>query len=87
MKIMRVSSASNPNLVAQALSNELKKNGGVEIEAIGAGAVNQTVKAMAVARGLLKSCGYDLFFRPEFMEVEKEGHVRTALKFLVSKRS
>jgi len=85
MKIMRVSSASSPSSIAQALSSELKKNGGVAIEAIGAGAVNQTVKALAVARGILKPCGLDLFFRPEFAEVIKEGQTRTALKFLISK--
>lgn len=87
MKVMRVSSVSNPNSIAQALSNELKKNGGVIIEAIGAAAVNQTVKAIAVARGLLKPCGLDLYFQPEFFAVEKEGNLRTALKFLVSKKS
>lgn len=86
MKVMRVSSSSNPRLIAQALSSELKKNGGVEMQAIGAGALNQAVKAIAVARGLLKPCGFDLFFRPEFLEVEKEGQLRTALRLLISKQ-
>lgn len=85
MKVMRVSSGSDPGSIAQALSSELKKNGGVEMQAIGAGAVNQAVKGIAVARGLLRPCGFDLFFKPEFLEVEKEGQARTALKLLISK--
>lgn len=86
MKVMRVSSSSRPNLLAQALSSELKKNGGAEIQTIGAGALNQAVKAIAIARGLLRPCGLDLLFRPEFTEIEKEGQSRTALKLLISKQ-
>ncbi len=86
MKVMRVSSASRPSLIAQALSSELKKNFGVEIQTIGAGAVNQAVKAIAIARGLLRPCGFDLSFQPEFVEIEKEGQARTALKLVISKQ-
>lgn len=85
MKMMRVSLTSNPNSIAQALSSQLKKNGGVEMEIIGAGAISQAVKAMTISRGLLKPCGLDLFFRPEFIELEKEGLARTGIRFLISK--
>jgi stage V sporulation protein S len=87
MKVMRVSSSSSPISIAQALSSELKKNSGVEMQAIGAGALNQAVKAIAIARGLLRPCGLDLLFRPEFAEIEKEGQARTALRLVISKQN
>lgn len=87
MKVMRVSSSSSPISLAQALSSELKKNSGVEMQTIGAGALNQAVKAITIARGLLRPCGLDLLFQPEFTEIVKEGESRTALKLRITKQA
>ena len=54
-----------------------------EVQAIGAGAVNQAVKAMVLAKNFLEQDGIDIAFVPEFVNVEIDGKVRTAIKFVV----
>ena len=95
MELLKVSSKSNPKAVAGALSGVIREasykqgvskhieEGKVELQAIGAGAVNQAVKAIAIARGFTASSGVDLICIPAFVDVEIEGEERTAIKFLV----
>ncbi len=86
MEVLKVSSKSNPNKVAGALAGVIREKGRAEIQAIGAGAVNQAIKAVAVARGYLAPSGYDLVCVPAFTDVTVENETRTALKFTVFPR-
>jgi stage V sporulation protein S len=83
MELLKVSSKSNPKAVAGALAGVIREEGKVELQAIGAGAINQTVKAIAIARGFTASSGIDLVCIPAFVDIEIEGEERTAIKFLV----
>lgn len=83
MEMIRVSSKSNPNSVAGMLANVVKQRGVVEIQAIGAGAVNQAIKAIAIARGFVAPQGISLRCIPSFADVEVQGESRTAIKLLV----
>ena len=60
MEILKVSTKSNPNSVAGALANVFREKGVVEIQAVGAGALNQAIKAVAIARGFVAPSGVDL---------------------------
>lgn len=86
MEILRVSSKSVPNSVAGALANVVRKSGKAELQAIGAGAVNQAVKAIAIARGYLAPSGIDLVCIPAFVEIEIDGQKKTGIKFIVAPR-
>jgi len=83
MEILKVSSNSNPNKVAGAIAGSLSKAEKVEIQAIGAGAVNQAVKALAVARRFLEESGKDLYVVPGFIEIKIGEDVRTGISFKV----
>jgi stage V sporulation protein SpoVS len=83
MEVLKVSSNSNPNKVAGAIAGELSKNESVELQAIGAGAVNQTVKAVAIARRFLEEQGKDLHMVPSFEDVIIDGETRTAIAVVV----
>ena len=85
--VLKVSAHSNPNSVAGALAGVLRESPSAELQAIGAGATNQAVKAIAIARAYLHASGFDLVCVPEFTEVEIEGSVRTAIRLLVQRRS
>jgi stage V sporulation protein S len=85
--VLKVSAHSNPNSVAGALAGVLRENPAAELQAIGAGATNQAVKAIAIARAYLRTSGFDLVCVPEFTEVEIEGSVRTAIRLLVQRRT
>ena len=87
METLKVSSKSNPNSVAGALANVFREKGEVEIQAIGAGALNQAVKAVAIARGFVAPSGVDLVCIPAFAEVEVEGEDRTGIKLIVEARA
>jgi stage V sporulation protein S len=84
MEILKVSSKSNPNLVAGALVNILKEDKKAEVHSIGAGALNQAIKSLAIARGYLTPSGKDLTFTPSFLEVTIEGEVKTAIKLEIN---
>lgn len=86
MDALKVSSKSNPNSVAGALAGVIRENGTAEIQAIGAGALNQSIKAIAIARGFLAPSGTDLICIPSFSDVEINGEERTAIKLLVEPR-
>ena len=86
MVVLKVSSKSNPNSVAGALTGLLKESDVAEIQSIGAGALNQSIKAIAIARGFVAPLGMDLVCIPSFSEVEIEGEERTAIKLTVEIR-
>ncbi len=86
MEVLKVSSKSNPNSVAGALAGVIREHGHAEIQAIGAGAINQSVKAIAIARGFVSPAGIDLVFIPAFTDVEINGEERTAIKLIVQPR-
>ena len=83
MEVLRVSAKSNPNSVAGALAGLVREHGTAEMQTIGAGALNQAVKAMAIARGFLAPAGIDLVCWPAFAEIEVDGAERTAIKLMV----
>ena len=87
MEILKVSAKSNPNSVAGALAGVLREKGGAEIQAIGAGALNQAIKSIAIARGFVAPGGIDLVCVPAFTDIEIEGEERTAIKLIVEPRS
>jgi stage V sporulation protein S len=84
--VLKVSSKSNPNSVAGALAGVIRERGGAEIQTIGAGALNQAVKAVAIARGFVAPSGLDLICIPAFTDVQIEGEERTAMKLIVQPR-
>ena len=83
MEILKVSSRSKPNSVAGALANSFKEKGTVEIQAVGAGALNQAIKAVAIARGYIAPTGKDIYCIPAFSDISIEGEERTAIKLIV----
>ena len=84
MEILKVSSKSNPNLVAGAIVNIANEKGKVELHSIGAGAINQCVKSIAIARGYIRPSDLDLICVPSFLEVKVGDNTKTAIKMLVS---
>lgn len=86
MEIIKVSAQSNPKSVAGALAAVMREHGTAEVQAVGAGAVNQAVKAIAIARGFVAPNGIDLVSIPAFSEINIEGQERTAIKFIVQPR-
>lgn len=86
MEVLKVSAKSNPNSVAGALASVMKNSRGAEIQAIGAAAINQAVKAVAIARGFLAPVGVDLVCIPAFADVFIDGEERTAIKLIVQAR-
>ncbi len=86
MDVLKVSAKSNPNSVAGALANAFREIGKVEIQAVGAGALNQAVKSIAIARGYVAPTGKDLICIPAFTDVFIDGEERTAIKLIVESR-
>lgn len=83
MEVLKVSSKSNPNSVAGALAGVIREKGSAEIQAIGAGALNQAIKSIAVARGFVAPSGIDLVCVPSFTDVYIDGEERTAIKLVI----
>lgn len=86
MEVLRVSANSKPKAVAGALAAVLRERGSAEVHAVGAGAVNQTVKAIAICRGFVAPNGIDVICIPAFSEISIEGEERTAIRFIVEPR-
>lgn len=86
MEVLKVSSKSNPNSVAGALAGVIREQGAVEIQTVGAGALNQAVKAIAIARGFVAPSGMDLSCVPAFTDILINGEERTAIRILVEPR-
>jgi stage V sporulation protein S len=86
MEVLRVSANSSPKSVAGAIAAVVREQGKVEVQAVGAGAVNQAIKAIAIARGFVAPNGIDLVAVPGFAEITISGEERTAIKILVERR-
>ena len=86
MEVLKVSTKSNPNSVAGALAAIIKEKNIVEIQAVGAGAINQAVKDIAIARGFVAPSGRDIVCVPAFTDIEIDGQERTAIKLIVQPR-
>lgn len=86
MEILKVSARSVPNMVAGAIAGVIRDNGAVEVQAVGAGATNQAVKSVAIARGYLAPVGIDMICVPAFAIVSIDGETRTAIKLICEKR-
>jgi len=86
IEVLKVSSQSRPKSVAGALAAVLREKGEAEIQAVGAGAVNQAVKAIAIARSFVAPNGIDLVTIPAFHEIAIGGEERTAIKFTLGSR-
>ncbi len=85
-EILKVASKSNPNSLAGAIAGTIRENNKAELQAIGAGAINQAVKAIAISRGYLAPAGFNLVCIPAFIDIEIDGEERTAIKFTVQPR-
>ena len=83
---MRVSASSRPAAVAGAIAGMVREHGNAEVQAIGAAAINQAVKAVAIARGYVAAEGIDLVCVPSFIDVVVDEVERTALRFVVEPR-
>lgn len=81
--VLKVSAKSSPNSVAGALAGVLRQRGSAELQAVGAGAVNQSIKAIAIARGFMAQ---DLICIPAFMEIQIGGEDRTAIRLTIEPR-
>ncbi len=86
MDVIKVKAVSRTAAVAGAIAGVVRDNKHAEVQAIGAGAVNQAVKALVLARNFLVQDSIDIVFMPEFVTVEIEDKVRTAIKFVVEPR-
>ena len=86
MEVLKVSSKSNPNACAGALAGVLRQEGAVEVQVVGAGALNQAIKAVAIARGFVAPAGIDLVCVPTFADIEIDGENRTAIRLLLEDR-
>ena len=86
MDIIKVSARSRSTAVAGAIAGVVREHGRAEVQAIGASAVNQAVKAVAIARTYLAQDGIDVICIPSFTEVEIDGQERTAVKLVVEPR-
>jgi len=83
MDVIKVKAVSRTAAVAGAIAGVMRDENHAEVQAIGAGAVNQAVKAMVLARNFLEQDGIDVMFVPEFVNVEIDGKVRTAIRLVV----
>jgi stage V sporulation protein S len=87
MEMIKVSAQSRSTAVAGAIAGVMRERRYVEVQAIGASAVNQAIKAVAIARDYLALDGIPIVCIPEFVEVEIDGQERTAVKLIVEPRN
>ena len=85
--VLKVSAKSNPNSVAGALAAVLREREAAELQAVGAGAINQAIKAVAIARSYLKTSQIDLACVPSFIDVEINGNERTGISLSIERRT
>ena len=86
MDLIKVSADSRTSAVAGAIAGVIREHKHAEVQAIGAGAVNQAVKALVLATAYLKNDGIDIACVPEFADVAIEDMVRTAIKLVIDLR-
>lgn len=87
MEALKVSARSNPNAVAGALAAIIRQDGSVEVQVVGAGALNQAIKAVAIARTYLVESSLDAVCVPSFADIEIGGERRTAIRLTVEGRA
>lgn len=83
---LKIASKSDASSVAGALAGTIREQGRAELQAIGAGAVNVAIKAIAIARGYLAPAGLDLICVPAFIDTRIDGEERTAIRLIVEDR-
>jgi stage V sporulation protein S len=81
MELLKVSSKSNPVSVAGAISNYIKELGSIDIQVIGAGAVNQLIKSIIISRGYLAPHGIEIGCIPAFVDIKIGNEIKTGIKF------
>ena len=86
MEQLKVSTKSNPNSVAGAMAGVVRQAGAVEVQVVGAGALNQAIKAVAIARSYVEAGGIDLVCIPSFTDIEIDGERRTAIRLTIEDR-
>jgi len=86
VEVLKVSATSQPVRVAGAIAGVVRVHHRVEIQAIGAGAINQAVKAIAISRGYVAPGGLDLVCIPSFMDISIDGEERTGIRLVVEVR-
>ncbi len=86
VEILKVSATSKPVAVAGAIAGVVRSQSRVEIQAIGAGAINQAVKAIAISRGYVAAGGIDLVCIPSFIDISIDGEERTGMRLLIESR-
>ena len=86
MEILKVSSKSNPSKVAGAIANIYREKGSVELQTIGAGSLNQAIKAVAICRGFVAPTGDNLVVIPAFNDISINGEQKTAIKLIVESK-
>src|SRR3954454_6431051 len=86
METLKVSTRSNPNSVAGAMAGAVRQAGSVEVQVVGAGALNRAIKAVAIARGYVVESGIDLVCIPTFADIEIDGERRTAIRLSIEDR-
>ena len=87
MDLLKVSAWSNPKSVAGAIAGVLRERGEVDVQVIGAAALNQAVKAIAIARSYVSGDGIDPICIPGFQDIEINGEGRTAIRIRVEDRA
>src|SRR3954453_10235425 len=87
METLKVSTRSNPNSVAGAMAGAVRQAGSVEVQVVGAGALNQAIKGVAIARGYVIASGIDLVCVPTFADILIDGERRTAIRLSIEDRA
>ncbi len=85
-EVLKVSTRSRPSAVAGAIAGVIRDTGMAEVQSIGAGATNQAIKAVAIARSYLSEEGVDIVCTPSFIDVAIEDEERTAIRLLIERR-
>jgi stage V sporulation protein S len=86
IKLLKVSSKSKPNSVAGAIAGMIRSEARVQIQTIGAGALNQAVKGIAIARGFIAPTGQELICIPYFKDIEVNGEIKTAIVLTIESK-
>lgn len=85
-EVLKVSTRSRPSAVAGAIAGVIRESGVAEVQSIGAGATNQAIKAVAIARSYLSEEGVDIVCTPSFIDVAIDDEERTAIRLLIERR-
>jgi stage V sporulation protein S len=85
-EVLKVSTRSRPSAVAGAIAGVIREHGVAEVQSIGAGATNQAIKAVAIARSYLQDDGLDITCVPSFIDIDIDNQERTAIRLLIERR-